>query len=115
MAESRPPRRRSGDGEEETQMEKLMSQPRTTFMTRAIEYMLMPDIRTVMKAKVMADSARAAFAEAELQVAGHGVGLRDVVEGHHDDAQEEHGGDGADPIPVGGEHAVLDRRRRPSP
>ena len=35
------------------------------------------------------------------------MGLGDVVEGHHDDAEEEHGGDGADPVPVGGEDAVL--------
>ena len=46
-------------------------------------------------------------AVAEMQVAGDGVRLRDVVEGHHDDAEEEHGGDGADPVPVGGEDAVL--------
>src|SRR5215471_9944110 len=35
---------------EETQMLKLMSQPRTTFSTIAMEYMLMPLISTVMKA-----------------------------------------------------------------
>jgi hypothetical protein len=51
--------------------------------------------------------AAGALAEAELEVAGDGVGLRDVVEGHHDDAEEEHSGDGADPVPVGGEDAVL--------
>ena len=48
-----------------------------------------------------------AVAVAQLQVAGDGVRLRDVVEGHHDDAEEEHGGDGADPVPVRGEDAVL--------
>jgi len=40
-------------------MEKLMSQPRTTFMTSAMEYMLTPDMRTVMKAKEMPETARA--------------------------------------------------------
>ncbi len=32
-------------------MLKLMSQPSTTFITMAMAYMLMPHIRTVMKAK----------------------------------------------------------------
>ena len=40
-------------------MLKLMSQPSTTFMTSAMEYMLMPLISTVMKAKEMAEKARA--------------------------------------------------------
>src|SRR5574341_1472392 len=39
-------------------MLKLMSQPSTTFITSAIEYMLMPLISTVMKANETADSAR---------------------------------------------------------
>jgi hypothetical protein len=39
-------------------MLKLMSQPSTTFMTSAIEYMLMPLIRTVMKANETDDNAR---------------------------------------------------------
>src|SRR5881409_4382831 len=43
---------------EETQMLKLMSQPSTTFMTSAIEYILMPLISTVMNAKVTAESRR---------------------------------------------------------
>ena len=99
---------------EETQMEKLMSQPRTTFMTSAMEYMLMPLIRTVMKPKDDGGEGAGGFAEAELQVAGDGVGLGDVVEGHHHDAEEEHGGDGADPIPVRGEDAVLIGGGRPA-
>ena len=36
-------------------MLKLMSQPSTTFMTSAIEYILMPLISTVMNAKVTAE------------------------------------------------------------
>jgi hypothetical protein len=34
--------------------------PRTTFMTRAMAYMLMPDIRTVMKANEIPLRARVA-------------------------------------------------------
>ncbi len=58
--------------------------------------------------------ATAGFPEAKLEVARHRVGLRDVVERHHHHAQEEHGGDGADPIPVRGQDAVLIGRGRPS-
>ena len=45
---------------EETQMLKLMSQPSTTFITSAMEYMLMPLMRTVMKAKETAARPRLA-------------------------------------------------------
>ena len=51
--------------------------------------------------------ASGTLAEAKLEIAGDGVGLGDVVEGHHDDAQKEHGRDRADPVPVGSEHTVL--------
>src|ERR1035441_1524663 len=44
---------------EETQMLKWMSQPRMTFITRAIEYMFTPLIRMVMNAKEIADSPAA--------------------------------------------------------
>ena len=53
-----------------------------------------------------ADSART-LTVAKLQIARDGVSFRDVVEGHHDDAKKEHGGNGADPVPVGCEHTVL--------
>ena len=92
---------------DETQMLKWMSQPSTTFITSAMEYMLMPLISTVMKPKEMAESARAGSPKRSLQVARHGVRLGDVVERHHHDAEEEHGGDGADPVPVRGQDAVL--------
>ena len=39
-------------------MLKLMSQPSTTFMTKAMEYMLIPLISTVMKAKQTDESVR---------------------------------------------------------
>ena len=45
--------------------------------------------------------------EAEAQVFGHGAGLGAVVEGHHEDADKDHGGDGADPVEVAGDDAVL--------
>ena len=44
---------------DETQMLKLMSQPNTTFMTSAMEYMLMPLISTVMNANETDDRVRA--------------------------------------------------------
>jgi len=40
-------------------MLKLMSQPSTTFNTSAIEYMLMPLMKTVISPKLTAESARA--------------------------------------------------------
>jgi hypothetical protein len=52
--------------------------------------------------------------EAEQEVAGDRVGLADVVERHHDEAEEDHGGDGADPVPVGGHDAVLVGVARPA-
>ena len=45
--------------------------------------------------------------EAHAQVLGHGAGLGAVVERHHEDADEDHGGDGADPVEVAGDDAVL--------
>src|ERR1019366_9249605 len=54
------------------------------------------------------------LAEAQVQVAGDRVRLRYVIEGHHHQAEEEHGGDGANPIPVGGEDAVLVCRACPA-
>ncbi len=46
---------------------------------------------------------------AELEVLGHGPDPAAVVEGHHEDAQEGHGQDGADPVEVDGGDAVLGR------
>ena len=42
----------------ETQMLKLMFQPRTIFRTRAMEYILMPLMSTVMNAKLTEERAR---------------------------------------------------------
>ena len=67
-----------------------------------------------MKAKETAESSARALAEAQLQVAGHGVRLRDVVERHHHDAEEEHRRDGADPVPVRRQNAVLVGRAGPA-
>ena len=41
------------------QMEKVMFQPSTVCMTTAMAYMLTPDIRMVISAKEMAETARA--------------------------------------------------------
>ena len=54
------------------------------------------------------------MAVAKLEIAGHGVGFADVIKGHHHHAEKEHGGDGADPIPVRGENAVLIGRAGPA-
>ena len=55
-----------------------------------------------------------AFAKAQLQVARNGVGLGDVIEGHHHDAEKEHRRNRADPVPVRGQDAVLVRGTSPS-
>ena len=48
--------------------------------------------------------------EAQAQELGHRAGLRSVIEGHHEDAHKDHGGDGADAVEVGGLEAVLGAR-----
>jgi len=45
--------------------------------------------------------------EAEPEVLRDASGFRSVVEGHHEDADEDHGGDGADPIEMTGDDAVF--------
>ena len=45
--------------------------------------------------------------EAHPEIFGDGTGLGAIVEGHHEDADEDHGGDGADPVKVAGDDAVL--------
>src|SRR5690606_41337017 len=45
--------------------------------------------------------------EAQQQELGDRADLAAVVERHHHQAQEDHGGDGADPVPVRGVDAVL--------
>src|SRR5450432_36072 len=47
------------------------------------------------------------FAESQFEIAGNGVGFGNVIERDHHDAEEEHRRDGADPIPVSREDAVL--------
>src|SRR5262249_36277154 len=47
------------------------------------------------------------FSEAEPQIAWNRMGLGDVVERHHDQCEEEHCGNGANPIPMGGEDSIL--------
>ena len=50
------------------------------------------------------------FVEAHLQVFGNGAGLAAVIERHHENAHEQHGGDGSEPIEMGGHDAVLGAR-----
>jgi hypothetical protein len=60
IAESKPPRNTyAATVSDETHMLNEISQPRMIFITRAIEYILMPLIKTVMKPNVIAESARA--------------------------------------------------------
>src|SRR5256885_7590785 len=59
MADRRPPSATyTATVSDDTQILKLMSHPSTTFMTNAMEYILMPLISTVMKANEMAERAR---------------------------------------------------------
>ena len=76
-------------------------------MTRAMAYILTPLMRIVMRAKETAESARAPSPKRRLRYPGTEMRLRDIVERHHDDAEEKHRGDGADPIPMRGKDAVL--------
>ena len=54
------------------------------------------------------------FAETQFQISRHRVGFGDVVERHHDQRQEQHRRDGADPIPMRRQNAVLVGRTRPA-
>jgi hypothetical protein len=56
----------------------------------------------------------ASFSETQFQVAGNGMGFGNVVERHHHQCQEEHGGYGANPVPVRGQDSVLIRRAGPA-
>ena len=60
-----------------------------------------------MTAKEKALKARVFSSKRMPQVFRHAAGLGAVVEGHHEDAEEDHGGDGADPVEVAGDDAVL--------
>ena len=60
-----------------------------------------------MTAKEKALTRAGLLVEAQAQVFGHRARLRAVVERHHEDADEDHGRDGADPVEVAGDDAVL--------
>ena len=62
------------------------------------------------------DRAEAACFRAvtQLQIARNRMRFRNVVKGHHDDAQKHHRRNGADPIPVRRKNPVLIRRPGPA-
>ena len=74
----------------------------------------MPLMKTVIKAERHGGERARRLAETQLQIAGHRVRFGDVIERHHHDAEEKHRGNGADPIPVGGQDAVLIRGGGPA-
>ena len=67
----------------------------------------MPDDMMVMHAKVEGVEASGFLVETQLQVLGNRARLGAVIERHHEDGDEHHGRDGADPVEVAGHHAVL--------
>ena len=95
-------------------MLKLMSHPSTICMTFAMANMLTPLISTVMNANETGGQSAARFAETQLQISRHRVGLGNVVERHHHQREEQHRRNGADPVPMRGQNAVLIGRTRPA-
>ena len=74
----------------------------------------MPLMKTRHQAEGDGGEGARRFAEAQFEVAGDGVRLGDVIERDHDDPEDDHGGNGADPIPVHRQNAVLIGRRGPA-
>ena len=60
-----------------------------------------------MMAKEKALTARVFSSKRIRRYSGTLTGFGAVVEGHHEDADEAHGGDGADPVEVAGHYSVL--------
>jgi len=54
------------------------------------------------------------LAETQFQISRHRVGPGNVVERHHDQCQEQHRRNGADPIPVRRQNVVLVGGSRPA-
>ena len=78
----------------------------------AIAYIEMPDENTVISANETALKRARLLVEAQPQVFGHRARARAVVERHHEDAEEHHRRDRADPVEVARRDAVLRARRR---
>ena len=76
--------------------------------------MLAPLTRTVSNAKEMPASDAARLSYRRLKVAGHGMRLANIVEGHHHDGQEEDRRDGPDQVGMRPQHAVLIGHGRPA-
>ena len=85
----------------------MIDQPSSRWMISASANRLTPEIRTVAIANVPALNAWVALVEAQAQVLGDRADLGAVVERHHQDAEEDHRRDGADPVVVHGGDAVL--------
>ena len=75
-----------------------------------IAYIEMPEENTVITAKVMRVEAAGLFVEAGFEILGHRAGSRAVVKRHHEDADEHHRRDRADPIEMARRDAVLRAR-----
>ena len=91
--------------ESSTELVKL--HPSTSWNKSPSAYMEMPDENTVMTAKVIGVQRAGLFVEAEFEVFGDAARAAAVIERHHEDADEQHGGHRADPVKVRGHDAVL--------
>ena len=75
-------------------------------------YMLMPDENTVIAANVSALKPRVFSSNRSFRVLRDAPRARAVIKRHHEDADEDHRRDGADPVEMTGEHAVFGAARR---
>ena len=78
----------------------------------AIAYIEMPDENTVISANEIALKPRVFSSKRSRRYSGHRARARAVVERHHEDAEEDHRRNRADPVEVAGRDAVLRARRR---
>ena len=89
----------------------LKSQPRSSFEAAgASAYIEMPDENTRHRRERDRVEAARLLVEPQLEVLGHRARPRAVVERHHEDADEDHRRDRADPVEVAGRDAVLGAR-----
>src|ERR1043166_7046741 len=96
----------------DSRMLRLKFQPSTSSSSLARAYIEIPEEKTVMTAKDIALNPRVFVPRGGCGVPGPGRGGGAVVERHHEDADEHHGGDRAKPVEVAGHHPVLGARGR---